>query len=166
LFLDLISYLPQLFKSISHYLTAFSLILPLRLIQQWQPKSPHPRRSVLHQLQDVASITNSTYEQAANSLSNLKMNDSPIKKLDFSATDKENIPVNSSIPPTEESSVMKKSIVEMVKPVETLKVASGIKAQEMDEPLLQENPHRFVLFPIKYHEVRVYHHAARVNCLS
>jgi ribonucleoside-diphosphate reductase subunit M2 len=95
------------------------------------------------------------------------MNDSPIKKLDFSATDKENIPVNSSIPPsTEESSDMKKSIVEMVKPVETLKVASGIKAQEMDEPLLQENPHRFVLFPIKYHEVRVYHCAARVNCLS
>jgi ribonucleoside-diphosphate reductase subunit M2 len=119
---------------------------------------------VLHRL--VTSITNSTYEQAANSLSNLKMNDSPIKKIDFSAIDKENIPVNSSAPSTEESSDMKKSIVDMVKPVETPKVASGTKAQEMDEPLLQENPHRFVLFPIKYHEVRVNHYATRVKCFS
>ena len=29
-----------------------------------------------------------------------------------------------------------------------------IKELEAEEPLLQENPHRFVLFPIKYHEVR------------
>lgn len=34
------------------------------------------------------------------------------------------------------------------------KVAPGIKDFEADEPLLQENPQRFVLFPIKYHEVR------------
>ena len=33
-------------------------------------------------------------------------------------------------------------------------VAPTIKAEEADEPLLQENPQRFVLFPIKYHEVR------------
>jgi ribonucleoside-diphosphate reductase subunit M2 len=33
-------------------------------------------------------------------------------------------------------------------------VAPTIKEFEADEPLLQENPHRFVLFPIKYHEVR------------
>lgn len=33
-------------------------------------------------------------------------------------------------------------------------VAPGIKPEEADEPLLQENPQRFVLFPIKYHEVR------------
>ncbi|ANB15447.1 ribonucleotide-diphosphate reductase subunit RNR2 [Sugiyamaella lignohabitans] len=28
-----------------------------------------------------------------------------------------------------------------------------LKASEKDEPLLQENPNRFVLFPIKYHEI-------------
>ena len=28
------------------------------------------------------------------------------------------------------------------------------KSEEMDEPILTENKHRFVLFPIKYHEVR------------
>ncbi|KAI6959470.1 Ribonucleoside-diphosphate reductase small, partial [Hortaea werneckii] len=32
-------------------------------------------------------------------------------------------------------------------------VAEGIKEEEADEPILQENPHRFVLFPIKYHEI-------------
>jgi len=33
-------------------------------------------------------------------------------------------------------------------------VASTIKEEEASEPILQENPNRFVLFPIKYHEVR------------
>ena len=33
--------------------------------------------------------------------------------------------------------------------------AATIKKEEQYEPLLQENPQRFVLFPIKYHEVRV-----------
>ena len=32
-------------------------------------------------------------------------------------------------------------------------VADGIKSEEADEPLLRENPSRFVLFPIQYHEV-------------
>lgn len=32
-------------------------------------------------------------------------------------------------------------------------VAATIKDDEADEPILQENPQRFVLFPIKYHEV-------------
>ncbi|KAI9748809.1 MAG: Ribonucleotide-diphosphate reductase (RNR), small subunit [Lichina confinis] len=39
------------------------------------------------------------------------------------------------------------------KPADKLVVAPSIKPDESDEPLLQENPHRFVLFPIKYHEV-------------
>lgn len=79
--------------------------------------------------------------------------------------DKENIPATLPAPSTSETSDMKKSIVQLVKPVETPKVAPSIKAQETDEPLLQENPHRFVLFPIKYHEVRVSHYATRVKCL-
>lgn len=32
--------------------------------------------------------------------------------------------------------------------------APTIKDEEAVEPILQENPQRFVLFPIKYHEVR------------
>lgn len=40
-----------------------------------------------------------------------------------------------------------------VKPV--VVAAPTIKELEAEEPLLQENPHRFVLFPIKYHEVCV-----------
>ena len=34
---------------------------------------------------------------------------------------------------------------------------SSLQAQEQDEPLLMENKQRFVLFPIKYHEVRPPH---------
>jgi len=36
---------------------------------------------------------------------------------------------------------------------ELAKVAPTAKPDEVDEPLLQENPNRFVLFPIKYDEV-------------
>lgn len=32
-------------------------------------------------------------------------------------------------------------------------VAHEVKEDEEAEPILQENPQRFVLFPIKYHEV-------------
>jgi ribonucleoside-diphosphate reductase subunit M2 len=34
-------------------------------------------------------------------------------------------------------------------------VAPTIKEDEAVEPILQENPQRFVLFPIRYHEVSV-----------
>jgi ribonucleoside-diphosphate reductase subunit M2 len=76
------------------------------------------------------------------------MADSPAKKLDFGETNKEN---NSSVPvkivgipdipdvPTADSSEPS--------------VAATIKAEEAHEPLLQENPQRFVLFPIQHHEV-------------
>ena len=57
----------------------------------------------------------------------------------------ESVPVDASVE-------VKKPEVFDVQP-EPPKVAPGIKDNESDEPLLQENPHRFVLFPIKYHEV-------------
>ncbi|KAJ5246172.1 hypothetical protein N7468_001155 [Penicillium chermesinum] len=61
-------------------------------------------------------------KQAASSLENLKMSDSPVKKLDFESVGKEN--------------------------------PASLKPElEAQEPLLQENPRRFVLFPIKYHEI-------------
>ena len=40
------------------------------------------------------------------------------------------------------------------KDLELKPVKEDPKSEEMDEPILTENKHRFVLFPIKYHEVR------------
>jgi hypothetical protein len=107
--------------------------------------------------------------QAASNFENLKMGESPAKKLSFEPVGKENIPTPATLVDDLE---LKKPVMEIVKPVEaTPKVADTIKAEEADEPLLQENPHRFVLFPIKYHEVRDDNNASRVNwpqltCLS
>lgn len=84
------------------------------------------------------------------------MGESPVKKLNFETVGKENMPAEIPAPIIEDLTVQK-SIVEAFddKKKDTVVVAPTIKNQEADEPLLQENPHRFVLFPIKYHEVRV-----------
>lgn len=76
------------------------------------------------------------------------MSDSPVKKLDFEPAAKENAFAS---PKSIDTPVEKLT----EKPIEAPKVAPGIKHTEVNEPLLQENPHRFVLFPIKYHEVSV-----------
>ncbi|MCJ1403718.1 Ribonucleotide-diphosphate reductase (RNR), small subunit [Xylographa trunciseda] len=89
-------------------------------------------------------------KQAASSLENLKMQASPIKKISFQAIGKENIAQDD---PVVDEFDAKKPELEVVKKEEKLAVATGIKPVELDEPILQENPHRFVLFPIKYHEV-------------
>jgi ribonucleoside-diphosphate reductase subunit M2 len=90
------------------------------------------------------------------------MGDSPAKKLDFAAMDKENIPA--TVEPTVTEPELKKPLTEVVKlEPETPKVAPTVKPTEADEPLLQENPQRFVLFPIKYHEVSARHDASRVK---
>ena len=79
------------------------------------------------------------------------MSDSPVKKIDFEAPAKENIQPNASVV---DDLDMKTPLVEVLKKEEVKPaVAPTIKPEEADEPLLQENPHRFVLFPIKYHEV-------------
>lgn len=80
-----------------------------------------------------------------------------MKKLDFTVENKENMPVSEESHVVDASPQLKTHEPEIVKPAveaEPPKVAPGIKDLEADEPLLQENPHRFVLFPIKYHEVR------------
>ena len=77
--------------------------------------------------------------------------DSPVKKLSFGTAGKENLK-KTAAPVHDETT---KLVVEKPKAEEKLAVAPTIKPEEADEPLLQENPHRFVLFPIKYHEVRV-----------
>ena len=99
--------------------------------------------------------------QAAAGLDTLKMADSPAKKLEYTSADKENIPVDG---PVIQDVDLKKPITPLVKEEVKPAVAPTIKPEEADEPLLQENPHRFVLFPIKYHEVRVAKHASRVKC--
>ncbi|CAD6569985.1 MAG: Ribonucleotide-diphosphate reductase (RNR), small subunit [Alectoria sarmentosa] len=93
-------------------------------------------------------------KQASSGLENLKMIDSPAKKLLFEPVDKENAPANFPAPVMDDLE-LKKPLVEVydakkeVIPI----VAPTIKPEEADEPLLRENPHRFVLFPIKYHEI-------------
>ncbi|KAF2646115.1 ribonucleoside-diphosphate reductase small chain [Massarina eburnea CBS 473.64] len=84
-------------------------------------------------------------KKAASAIESLKMSDSPAKKLSFeSSANKENIykPIV-GIPDldAEEDASKKPATAETIKP------------EEADEPLLQENPHRFVMFPIKYHDV-------------
>ncbi|CAO2655192.1 Nn.00g102560.m01.CDS01 [Neocucurbitaria sp. VM-36] len=83
-------------------------------------------------------------KQAASAIDTLKMTDSPAKKLDFTSANKENTfkPIV-GIPdlPEDDDSDKKAS------------VAPTIRPEEAHEPLLQENPGRFVLFPIKYHDV-------------
>ena len=95
--------------------------------------------------------------QASSRLENFKMGDSPVKNINFDPVDKENVPA--TIPaPVMDDLELKKPLVQVydAKKEVTPVVAPTIKPEEANEPLLQENPHRFVLFPIKYHEVRIY----------
>lgn len=80
--------------------------------------------------------------------------ESPIKKLDFTAASKENAPFDSEVH-TLANQIDSHKPTKVEAPEEAPKptVAPTIKPEEADEPLLQENPQRFVLFPIKYHEV-------------
>lgn len=85
--------------------------------------------------------------------------ESPVKKLDFNASNKENKPFDDSLATLEaeiDAKHSEKTSLDMVKKEEdNSAVAPTVKANKYDdEPLLQENPQRFVLFPIKYHEVR------------
>lgn len=95
------------------------------------------------------------------------MGDSPVKKLNFEVTGKENLLYNADAPTVDDIEI-KKPIVKEVKPQEkAVVVAPTIKPEEADEPLLQENPQRFVLFPIKYHEVGfASSDALRVECFN
>lgn len=80
--------------------------------------------------------------------------ESPVKKLNFNASDKENQPLDeSAIAALADSMDTKQKPIDVTNKEEKAVVTSTIKPEEIDEPLLQENPQRFVLFPIKYHEV-------------
>ncbi|TVY50879.1 Ribonucleoside-diphosphate reductase small chain [Lachnellula cervina] len=89
---------------------------------------------------------------AASGIEGLKM-DSPLKKINFESAGKENAPFETDATLVDDIEA-KKPIVEQVKTEEkAVVVSSTIKPEEADEPLLQDNPQRFVLFPIKYHEI-------------
>ncbi|KAL9101376.1 MAG: hypothetical protein Q9163_003357 [Psora crenata] len=88
--------------------------------------------------------------QVTAGLNTLKVAEFPAKKLNVQAADKENAPFDALV--IEEIGI-KKPVVEVIKQEPKPAVTPTIKAAESDEPLLQENPHRFVLFPIKYHEI-------------
>ena len=76
-----------------------------------------------------------------------------MKKIDLGAVGKENFAQDLALYSRDYST--KPLAGELVKKEDKRKPAraDNIKLEEAHEPLLQENPHRFVLFPIKYHEV-------------
>jgi len=99
------------------------------------------------------SIQTTPSKKAAFALESLNM-ESPAKKLYLqSEADKENINAQYE---SDELAVPIKGIPflpDVPEKKETSSVATSIKEEEAAEPILQENPHRFVLFPIKYHEI-------------
>ncbi|KAK3357205.1 ribonucleotide reductase [Lasiosphaeria hispida] len=96
----------------------------------------------------AATITPS--KQAASAIESLKM-ESPIKKLNFGAG-KENTPFDADLA-TLEAEIDANHQPSTKKDETQTAVAPTAKDGELDEPLLRENPQRFVLFPIKYHEI-------------
>ncbi|GAB0135581.1 Ribonucleotide-diphosphate reductase (RNR), small subunit [Epichloe bromicola] len=92
-------------------------------------------------------------KQAASAIDSLKM-ESPVKKLDFGVSNKENmLDVAAFHALGKQVEAEQKTPTEVQKEPDSTAVARGIKSDECDEPLLQENSQRFVLFPIKYHEI-------------
>ena len=100
----------------------------------------------------LCRYANDLTTQAAAGLDILRLDGSPAKKLSYPSVDKENAPFDAPI--IAEVDFMK-PVIDVVKTEPKAAVAPTIKDEEADEPLLQENAHRFVLFPIKYHEVRI-----------
>ncbi|KAI0166538.1 ribonucleoside-diphosphate reductase small subunit [Xylariaceae sp. FL1272] len=90
-------------------------------------------------------------KMVSSAIENFKI-ESPVKKLDFSADNKENAAADADIHTLASQIDSYKAPMEKPEAPKPA-VAAGIKAEEADEPLLQENPQRFVLFPIKYHEI-------------
>lgn len=92
-------------------------------------------------------------KKAASALENFNM-ESPVKKVAFSEENKENMEARYE---ADEVAVPIKGIPDLPdepeEKVAATSVADTIKDEEADEPILQENPQRFVLFPIKYHEI-------------
>jgi ribonucleoside-diphosphate reductase subunit M2 len=96
------------------------------------------------------------YIQAVSAMESLKM-ESPVKMQKLvTEENKENLEAAYE---ADEVAVPIKGIPDLPEPEQEAPeptVASSIKPEEKEEPILQENPQRFVLFPIKYHEVSAF----------
>jgi ribonucleoside-diphosphate reductase subunit M2 len=89
------------------------------------------------------------------------MKDSPVKKLDFNLEDKENMPATVEPTIASEPELLKKPVTEIA--ISEPPRPKTIKELEAEEPILKENPHRFVLFPLQYHEIVSSPHRCRVT---
>lgn len=78
--------------------------------------------------------------------------ESPVKKLDLGVANKENDPDVATL--AQEIDAKHAATKEAVNTENTLVKIPDLRSDELEEPILKENPHRFVLFPIQYHEVR------------
>lgn len=114
-------------------------------------------RHLCHSRLDIN--TDASRSQAASNLEALKMDSSPAKKIDYDASESQDSLVAVPLVGLPE---LKKPTVDAVEDA-MHSVAPTIKAEEADEPILRENPNRFVLFPIKYNEVRVATRPRRVE---
>lgn len=80
--------------------------------------------------------------------------DSPVKKLDLGVANKENDVQDPTIATLAQDLDVKHAATKEVGKPQEPERTSALKPEELDEPILRENPHRFVMFPIQYHEVR------------
>lgn len=80
--------------------------------------------------------------------------DSPVKKLDLGLANKENDFQDPAIASLAQDLDTKHATKDVVKAPEEAARNGGLLDNEQDEPILRENPQRFVMFPIQYHEVR------------
>lgn len=81
--------------------------------------------------------------------------ESPVKKLDLGIANKENDFQDPAVATLAQDLDAKHAATkETIKAPEEPATIPGLRGDELEEPILKENPHRFVLFPIQYHEVR------------
>ncbi|KAL9533617.1 Ribonucleoside-diphosphate reductase small chain [Sphaerulina musiva] len=97
------------------------------------------------------SVQTTPSKKATSALEAFKM-ESPVKKVQFSEADKENREAQYA---SDQVAVPVKGIPDdLPEPIAKKVEAETIKEDDEEvEPLLAENPQRFVLFPIKYHEI-------------
>lgn len=81
--------------------------------------------------------------------------ESPVKKLDLGVANKENDFQDPAVATLAQDLDAKHAATkEATKAPEEPAKIPDLRGEELEEPILKENPHRFVLFPIQYHEVR------------
>lgn len=93
--------------------------------------------------------------------------ESPVKKLDLGIANKENDFQDPAVATLAQDLDAKYAATkEVTKAPEEPATIPDLRSEELEEPILKENPHRFVLFPIQYHEVRDAPPPSQSNALS